>query len=107
MITYKCEHGHVFFENEMVQVRVMEGEYLRERYVCPDCGTEDFEEARPCSECGDYFTETELEDNLCEKCRDAVNDEHFLVLSKATDGSMRATTGMKERVYLHERKKLF
>ena len=40
MITYKCEHGHVFFENEMVQVRVMEGEYLRERYVCPDCGTE-------------------------------------------------------------------
>ena len=75
MITYKCEHGHLFFENEMVQVRVMEGEYLRERYVCPDCGTEDFEEARPCSECGDYFTETELEDNLCEKCRDAVNDE--------------------------------
>lgn len=92
MITYKCEHGHVFFENEMVQIRVMEGEYLRERYVCPDCGTEDFEEARPCFRCGDYFTEDELEYELCKECREAVDD--------IVDACRRSLTE-PERAYAH------
>lgn len=75
MITYKCRRGHVFDEGEMVRDTYPEGEGMRYRYLCPDCGTEDFEEAHVCEECGYWFREDELEDRLCEKCRDLIDDE--------------------------------
>lgn len=94
MITYKCEHGHVFFENEMVRDRVMEGEYPRDRYICPDCGTEEFEEAHVCEGCGEWCKEDELYLRLCKKCRE--EDD------KGLDAYLRTLTG-PHREYIRDR----
>lgn len=75
MITYKCSHGHIFDEDEMVREPYKEGEGTRYRYVCPACGTDDFEEAHVCSWCGFLFREDELEYNVCEKCREELIEE--------------------------------
>lgn len=75
MILFKCVHGHVFSEDEMVREEYPEGEAVRHRYLCPDCGTEDFEQAHACSRCGLLFREDELDFDLCEKCREELDDE--------------------------------
>lgn len=82
MTIYKCRRGHVFDEGEMVRDTYPEGEGTRYRYLCPDCGTEDFEEAYTCSRCRFFFREDELEYHLCEKCRDELYDEVVENLSK-------------------------
>ena len=69
MILFKCVHGHVFSEDEMVREEYPEGEAVRHRYLCPDCGTEDFEQAHACSRCGFLFREDEMNFDLCEKYR--------------------------------------
>jgi len=88
MITYKCIHGHVFDESEMVRERVMEGEYPRDRFICPDCGTTDFEEAVPCEECGKWFRASELQFHLCERCREEIDDE-IRAFSRTFKGARR------------------
>ena len=75
MTTYKCVHGHVFDENEMVRIRVPEGEYTRDRFICPVCGTDEFERAHICGLCGEWFAADELDFGLCEKCREETYDE--------------------------------
>ena len=49
--------------------------YARERWsVCPSCGDTDFDEAKECSRCGEYFAELE-DDGLCELCWDEMYGE--------------------------------
>lgn len=40
---------------------------------CPHCRA-DYEEVFECEECGEWFFEDELEDGLCEKCRENMED---------------------------------
>jgi len=94
MTTYKCFHGHIFDENEMVRIRVPEGEYTRDRFICPVCGTDDFDEAHVCEGCGEWFTADELDFGLCETCREEVDDE--------VDAFQRTITGAR-REYARSR----
>lgn len=42
---------------------------------CPDCGSEDIDDAEECEECRDYFTPDELdEDGLCPCCHEDKGD---------------------------------
>lgn len=88
MTTYKCVHGHVFDENEMVRIRVPEGEYTRDRFICPTCGTDEFDEAHVCEGCGEWFTADELEDDFCEKCREEM-DKEAVAFSRQYQGKRR------------------
>ena len=36
--------------------------------VCPHCESDACEEAQPCTRCGEYFAEDELEEGLCDYC---------------------------------------
>ena len=73
-MTYKClECGHIFEDGEkkhLVEHYEYWGQPCSETiYVCPICNG-NYEEAETCEECGGYFLADELEDGLCEKCRD-------------------------------------
>ena len=47
------------------------------RLCCPECGSEDLEEAELCDECGEYFLRSELDENdLCPACREKVEAEN-------------------------------
>lgn len=41
-------------------------------YRCPDCGSEDIDNAQQCERCHDYFPPDELDDSLCECCKEEV-----------------------------------
>lgn len=43
-------------------------EYVK--YICPNCFSDDIEEAYKCKNCEEYFLEEELEENLCKQCYD-------------------------------------
>lgn len=47
------------------------------RLCCPECGSEDLEEAELCDECGEYFLRSELDENdLCPACREKIEAEN-------------------------------
>ena len=97
MIIYKCEHGHIFDENEMVRIRVPEGEYTRDRFICPVCGTDDFDEAHVCERCGEWFTADELEFELCETCREDTYDVLIACLAPFSDNQLEYLCDREER----------
>lgn len=60
---YECRHSHLF--DEPVREMTDEGP----RYVCPACGTDDFEPVERCDICGLLVPAYELnEQNECEAC---------------------------------------
>lgn len=67
----KCKNcGRIFEKPETSEQFVPYGE-SQAAYsigICPYCGIDEFEEAFPCNECGEYFTEDELTNGLCDKC---------------------------------------
>ena len=70
MRNYKmiCLHcGHVFDEKDIVEkyYDMATGTYREE---CPNCGSEDFEEAAYCEVCNQWFPCDEVTGKVCDKC---------------------------------------
>ena len=71
MKNYKmiCLHcGHVFDEEEIVAKYYDKATGTYDREECPNCGSEDFEEAAHCDECDEWFLCDEVVGRLCDKC---------------------------------------
>ena len=71
MKNYKmiCLHcGHVFDGEEIVAKYYDRATGTYDREECPNCGSEDFEEAAHCDECDEYFPCDEVIGHVCEKC---------------------------------------
>lgn len=86
---YKCtECGHLFEEGEQTIWYENQGEChgvtAMERFSgCPVCKGS-YEEVHQCKECGDWHTENELYDGLCEKClRETINYDTFFEYCEA------------------------
>ena len=77
---FKCiECGYVFEEGEQAVWYEDRGEFwgvpCSERMTgCPKCRG-DYEEATECENCGEWHDEYELEDGLCEKCRENESED--------------------------------
>ena len=57
--------------NEEMNVDYVDGGYEGEpHYSCPYCGHDDWDEVFQCAECGEWFTEDELLEDLCRDCFD-------------------------------------
>ena len=76
---YKCaDCGHVFEEGEEAVWEESRGEFwgfpCSERMTgCPVCRGE-HEKAYECKKCGEWFFKDELEDGLCDDCREETED---------------------------------
>ncbi len=69
---YICLHcGHEFEEIAAKNYDSSTGTW--EEY-CPNCGSEDFEEAEVCEMCGEAFAKGELKGHVCDKCRAKYSD---------------------------------
>ena len=77
---YKCiECDCVFEESEIAVWHESRGEFwgspCYERVTgCPNCHGS-YKEAVECENCGEWHDEYELEDGLCEKCREETEDK--------------------------------
>ena len=75
MKLYKCcECGHVFEGDEVAVWTESRGEFwgfpaYEEMTGCPRCKG-DYDEAVKCEVCEGYFLSEELEDGICEDCRE-------------------------------------
>lgn len=69
---YRClECGHLFEEGEGKKVEETLGEChgtsaTETYYVCPCCGSNDFEKAKECLTCGEWFVGN---GDFCEECK--------------------------------------
>ena len=86
---YKCiDFGHLFEEGEQAVWYENQGEChgvtAMERFSgCPVCKG-DYEEVYQCDSCGDWHTEDELYDGLCENClRETINYDTFFEYCEA------------------------
>ena len=86
---FRCEScGHLFEEGEQSVWYENQGEChgvtAMERFSgCPVCRG-DYEEVHQCRECGDWHSEDELYDGLCEKClRETINYGTFFEYCEA------------------------
>ena len=67
---FVCLHcGHSFEEAHNRYNRRWSDSDDSEQY-CPNCGSEDIEEAEQCSICGEWHSEDALSGGVCEKCLD-------------------------------------
>ena len=66
-----CDCGKVFDEPRIYEEHHPYGMgYATETFsCCPYCG-ENYEEAKLCKSCNEYFLDCELEDGICEECRE-------------------------------------
>ena len=64
---YKCNNCKATFE-QYETITESNGEKW---YVCPHCRGTDFDEAKKCEYCGNYFVESR-DDVTCENCLDEV-----------------------------------
>ena len=61
-----CLHcGHHF---EKIKVKSYDSQTGWAEEVCPNCGSEDFEEAGHCLKCGEYFPLGEMVGSICREC---------------------------------------
>ena len=72
------ECGKVFEDDEIAHWQESRGEFWgfpcsETVSGCPECGG-DYEEAVECDRCGEWFSEDELNEGLCECCYDELND---------------------------------
>ena len=80
---YYCQDCGAVFSEEDLLVETVENrhwwlddcpvERLTE-YSCPECGSNDVEEAEYCDYCGDAFRPEDLTDGVCARCRNAEKD---------------------------------
>ena len=77
-ICKKC--GEIFDEPDVMRFVEHHGEYDEPWAVdyCPECGSDEFEEAECCSNCGEYFAEEDVYGGMCENCvKDALTADLF------------------------------
>lgn len=83
---YRClSCGNLFEEGEQAVWRENYGAEIGGEMFdgCPVCRS-DYEEVYQCKECGDWHTEDELYDGLCEKClRETINYDTFFEYCEA------------------------
>lgn len=60
---YKCNDCKSTFEN----CHTVIDDNSEKWYVCPNCRSTDFDEAKRCEECGDFFVDSR-ENETCEEC---------------------------------------
>lgn len=73
---FKCaECGSMFEETVSKLFTDLETGYQMNVNLCPCCQSEDIENAFPCAECGEYFTEDELTEGLCAKCETEIQSD--------------------------------
>jgi DNA-directed RNA polymerase subunit RPC12/RpoP len=65
LIMYKCRDCGKVFEN--AEEKGTRGEYLPE-CTCPHCGSEDYDKAIECEECGEYYLADDLTEGVCPEC---------------------------------------
>ena len=83
----KCtDCGYVFDYEDSTVVKESHGfddGFYETFSCCPNCGG-DFEDAADCCKCGETFAESELYDDLCEKClRETINYDTFFEYCEA------------------------
>lgn len=70
---YKCKDcGHVFedYTTETLS-EYSNGQCYQEVIAgCPECHSENFDEAIKCAYCGEYFLPIEIDGNMCDGCLD-------------------------------------
>ena len=66
MICLHC--GHHFDGDEIVERGYDRATGTWDAEECPNCGSEDFEEAAQCSICGDWHLADKLTGGVCEEC---------------------------------------
>lgn len=83
---YICYHCDTVFDEqdagwdcEMIGEGSMRGPQWYN--TCPNCGSDEYGEARECIACGEYFAEEDASSlDYCESCQNAIhelNDEHI------------------------------
>ena len=83
-----CECGHLFEEGEQAVWHENYGAEIGGETFdgCPVCNG-DYEEVYQCKECGDWHSEDELYDGLCENClRETINYDTFFEYCEANMG---------------------
>lgn len=77
-MSYKClECGHIFEDGEekrWVETHGLDAPPYEEMSGCPLC-LGPYRETTPCKNCGSEHLPSELEDGLCEECREGENGE--------------------------------
>lgn len=71
---FKCENCGSVFENPEIKKGYLCECGMQSIYesigVCPNCSCDEYHEAKKCSVCGEYFSETELFGGTCQQCID-------------------------------------
>ena len=57
--------------------------YASETFGCCPCCGGDYEEAVKCADCGEYFSDDELIDGMCEHCLKMAREEIAKVIAKS------------------------
>lgn len=74
-IFYACEAGRVKEPHDEIP-----GGFYETFYICPVCGSQDYEEAAYCDHCGGAFLEDKLiGGHYCEECINGFMTMHYLV----------------------------
>ena len=83
-----CECGNLFEEGEQAvweERHGLDSPPYETMSGCPVCKG-DYEEVHQCEECGDWHTEDELYDGLCERClRETINYDTFFEYCEANE----------------------
>ena len=81
-----CECGNLFEEGEQAvweETHGLDSPPYEKFSGCPVCKG-DYEEVHQCKDCGDWHSEDELYDGLCEKClRESINYDTFFEYCEA------------------------
>ena len=100
---YKClDCGSEFLSPRMREWEESQGEYMGRPVwqtmrleVCPDCGSEDFEDGEVCPSCGEGWVE--FDDELCDSCKTEFS-EMLHIFRKDVESSMKITDEMFEEL---------
>lgn len=69
--------------------------------VCPNCGSDEYEDAAECKVCEEWFGDTDIEDDMCPGCRKEIDEQLEAVvkrLEKYTEDADLAKTLFLSRV---------
>ena len=75
-------HGAVWYCNDCKQTfdtpkRTHDGgTYDEPWYVCPHCGSDDYQLAEWCAECDEVFPQSKLHNGFCDDCLEKLVKEH-------------------------------
>lgn len=87
MTKFICLHcGHHFDGDEIVAKHYDRATGTWDSEECPNCGSEDFEEAEQCPICGEWFSEEDMQYGVCADCieKNVTKDNAFLYGSEDT-----------------------